>query len=304
MSAAVDDDFAEFVRSRQRGLLRAAYLVCGDRQQAEDVVQEALSKLASRWGTVRDGSPDAYVRRIIYHDAVSSWRRWGRRQSVTDPVAVGALLDARPGGDPVAAWVEGAAVRSALASLPVRQRAVMVLRYYEDLSEAQIAETLALAPGTVKTLARGALISLRRAPAEPGCGAHHGRTGPLMTRGQLWETFDRAADEVGGVDFVDSAWTRGQALRRRRQALTGAALVGSVIAVIAIALAALAGPTDGALDRLPAGTPSDTSADAGRGLGSDVGRCGRGVQRRQGRRGRPDRHCVRQRALPGPHGHP
>ncbi|SOC51780.1 SigE family RNA polymerase sigma factor [Ornithinimicrobium cerasi] len=162
MGIPVDDDFAAFVRSRQRGLLRAAYLVCGDVDQAQDLVQDAFAKLSSRWDSVRDGSPDAYVRRIVYHDAVSGWRRWGRRHTVTEPAEVGALLERHTANDPVVDWVDGADVRQALGELPSRQRAVIVLRYYEDLSEAQIADALGVAPGTVKTLARGALINLRR----------------------------------------------------------------------------------------------------------------------------------------------
>lgn len=161
MASQVDDDFAAFVRSRQRGLLRAAYLVCGDRDQAEDLVQEAFAKLASRWAGVREGSPDAYVRRIIYRDAVSGWRRWGRRQSVTDPGVVTALAERGEASDPAERWVEGAAVRQALAALPPRQRAVMVLRYYEDLSEEAIAEALGISRGTVKSQASGALRNLR-----------------------------------------------------------------------------------------------------------------------------------------------
>ena len=73
-----------------------------------------------------------------------------------------ALAERGEASDPAERWVEGAAVRQALAALPPRQRAVMVLRYYEDLSEAQIAESLGIARGTVKTLARGALVNLRR----------------------------------------------------------------------------------------------------------------------------------------------
>lgn len=161
MARPVDEDFVSFVRSRQHSLLRVAHLACGDPTTAEDLVQEAFAKLASRWDAVREGSPDAYVRRIIFHDAVSGWRRWGRRQSVVDPAETGSPFD-RPGHDALGTWVYGADVRAALAQLPARQRAVMVLRYYDDLTEAQIAETLGSAPGTVKTLARGALVNLRR----------------------------------------------------------------------------------------------------------------------------------------------
>lgn len=162
MGRPVDEDFVQFVRSRQRGLLRAAYLTTGDRHQAEDIVQEAFAKLASRWDTVREGSPDAYVRRIVHNDAVSSWRRWGARQTVVDVDAPSGPFAHERFPDPVDSWVDGADVRAALLRLPPRQRSVMVLRYYEDLSEAQIADALGIAPGTVKTLARGALINLRK----------------------------------------------------------------------------------------------------------------------------------------------
>lgn len=161
MARPIDDDFADFVRSRQRSLLHAAYLVCGDRHQAEDVVQEAFAKLASRWESVRLRSPDAYVRRIVHHDAVSNWRRWGKRQRVVDHTAAASPFATRPAPDQIGGWVDGAEVRQALAQLSPQQRAVMVLRYYDDLSEAEIAETLSIAPGTVKGYAKAALDRLR-----------------------------------------------------------------------------------------------------------------------------------------------
>lgn len=155
------DDYVAFVRARQGSLLRAAVLICGDSHVAEDLLQDALVKLASRWEKVRDEAPEAYVRRILYRDAVSRWRRWGREQprDLSSPEA-----PALPGGgsDPADTWVEGAEVRQALAQLPPRQRAVLVLRYYEDLSEVRIAEVLGISPGTVKSQASRALATLRR----------------------------------------------------------------------------------------------------------------------------------------------
>ena len=82
MRHEVDEEFARYVRARQHRLLRAAYLVCGDAHLAEDLLQGALVKLAPRWDRVRDENPDAYVRRILYRDAVSSWRRT-RRESLS-----------------------------------------------------------------------------------------------------------------------------------------------------------------------------------------------------------------------------
>ena len=171
----VDDDFRAFVRARQDALLRAAVLVCGNHHTAQDLLQEAFAKLASRWEQVRDGSPEAYVRTILYRDAVSHWRKW-RRESPYDVQAPdGVVLATVAGRDHTGEWVSGADVRAALAQLPPRQRAVLVLRYYEDLPEEQIAEVLGVSPGTVKSQASRALANLRRllpdlAPALAGEG--------------------------------------------------------------------------------------------------------------------------------------
>jgi RNA polymerase sigma-70 factor (sigma-E family) len=171
----VDDDFLDFVRARQEPLLRAAVLVCGNHHTAQDLLQEAFAKLASRWEQVRGGSPDAYVRKILYRDAVSHWRK-GRRESPYDVHSpVGEFVARASGRDEAADWVTGADLRAALAELAPRQRAVLVLRYYEDLSEQQIAEILGISRGTVKSQASKALANLRRqlpdlAPALAGEG--------------------------------------------------------------------------------------------------------------------------------------
>lgn len=156
-----DREFAEFVRARQHQLIRAARLYCGDYHAAEDLVQEALVKLGSRWESVRDGSPDAYVRRILYRDAVSRWRKWGREMPYAAQPGERDLLDSRAEAS-VDDWVAGAAVRAALGELPPRQRAVIVLRYFEDLAEVDIADALGISPGTVKSQASKALATLRR----------------------------------------------------------------------------------------------------------------------------------------------
>ena len=157
-----DAEFVEFVRARQQQLIRAARLFCGDHHAAEDLVQEALVKLASRWESVRDGSPDAYVRRILYRDAVSRWRRWGREVPYAAAPGERDLFERSAGPDRIDDWVEGAEVRSALGQLPPRQRAVIVLRYFEDLSEVDIAAALGVSPGTVKSQASKALVTLRQ----------------------------------------------------------------------------------------------------------------------------------------------
>lgn len=153
----LDDDFADYVRHRQHRLLRAAYLVCGDVHRAEDLLQQALEKLALRWDTVRDGQPDAYVRRILYRDAVSSWRRT-RREHLT-------LLPPEPDGAHRHGVHDAAHDRvdlqAALSRLTPKQRAVLVLRFFEDLSEADTADALGVSVGTVKSQTHVALANLR-----------------------------------------------------------------------------------------------------------------------------------------------
>ena len=158
----VDEDFLDFVRARQDHLLRAAALVCGNYHLAQDLLQDALAKLASRWDQVRGGSPEAYVRKILYRDAISHWRKWGRENPYDVHSPDGDFVIRAQARDSAVEWVAGADVREALRQLAPRQRAVLVLRYYEDQSEAQIAEILGISPGTVKSQASSALANLRR----------------------------------------------------------------------------------------------------------------------------------------------
>ncbi|WP_256840627.1 SigE family RNA polymerase sigma factor [Ornithinimicrobium faecis] len=158
----LEEEFVAFVRARQRALVRAAFLVCGDHQIAQDLVQEALTKLAHHWERVRTGSPEGFVRRIVYRDAVSRWRKVGREwpHDIRDDTLTGTAGEDQ-WTDPVESWISGADMRDALAQLPPRQRAVLVLRYYEDQSEVQIADALGISPGTVKSQAHRALVTLR-----------------------------------------------------------------------------------------------------------------------------------------------
>jgi RNA polymerase sigma-70 factor (sigma-E family) len=150
-------DFDAFFRQRVPALLRAAYLLTGDRHLAEDLVQEALARTLRVWRRLAaDGNPEAYVRRTMYHLQVSRWRR-GR----VAEVRAGDMPESASGGDYAVEAVERLALRSALLTLSRRQRAVFVMRYAEDRSEAETAEILDCEIGTVKSHASRALRRLR-----------------------------------------------------------------------------------------------------------------------------------------------
>ncbi|WP_181312949.1 SigE family RNA polymerase sigma factor [Nocardioides campestrisoli] len=153
-----DQEFTEWAVGCQRSLLRSAYLLTGDLHRAQDLVQEALVKVALRWPKLRDGNPTAYARRIVVHDNVSWWRR--RRET-----AGAALDDSVPeeiSSDPVTALV----IRRALMRLTPAQRAVLVLRHLDDLSERETAAILGVSIGTVKSQNAAALARLRTGAPE------------------------------------------------------------------------------------------------------------------------------------------
>ena len=152
---ATQAGFTAFVRARSAALGRTALLLTGDRQLAEDLLQEALSRTASRWEkVVAGGDPEPYVRRVLYTCAVDGWRRRRVRE------VVGRVADAPvdDGSDDVDRRV---VLQAALARLTPRQRAVLVLRFYEDATEVQTAELLGCSVSTVKSQARHALGRLR-----------------------------------------------------------------------------------------------------------------------------------------------
>ena len=157
MRREVDEEFAQYVRARQHRLLRAAFLVCGDLHLAEDLLQGALVKLAARWERLRNENPDAYVRKILYRDAVSSWRRTRRESLSLFPELD---LD-RPEPDRSTGTGERLDLLRALAQLTPKQRAVIVLRFFEDRSEADTADALGVSVGTVKSQTHAALARLR-----------------------------------------------------------------------------------------------------------------------------------------------
>jgi RNA polymerase sigma-70 factor (sigma-E family) len=152
-------EFVAFVQACQHRLLRSAYLVCGDFHLAEDLLQGALVKLALRWRQVRTGDPEAYLRTILYRDAVSWWRRARRERLTSVPPA-----QARP--DDTEDTSTRLVFAAALRRLTPRQRAVLVLRFLEDQSEARTAEVLGVSVGTVKSQTSVALRRLRELAPE------------------------------------------------------------------------------------------------------------------------------------------
>ena len=159
MSRRDPQAFADFVAARSGALHRAAYLMVGDAQLAQDLVQEALTKTYVAWPRLRDSSNhaqvEAYARKAITTTAIGWFRRksWGER-------TVDQLPEASQAGHSEAvdqrAWLW-----QALQELPVRQRAAIVLRFYEDLTEAQTAEAMSCATGTVKSQVSAGLAKLR-----------------------------------------------------------------------------------------------------------------------------------------------
>lgn len=149
-------ELREFVAARGAALSRAAFLLTGDHHAAEDLVQDTYVVMVKRWRKANTVDPEAYVRRILYSRFVDGWRR--RRRLLEFPSS--SPPDA-PGADMVAAATDRLTLRDALDRLTPRQRAVLVLRFYEDLTEVQAAAVLDISPNTVKSQTRVALQRLR-----------------------------------------------------------------------------------------------------------------------------------------------
>ena len=153
--AETPGDFADWVTLRLPSLLRFAHALTGNPHDASDLVQEVLERVGVRWASVGrgPGGPDAYVRRALVNARTSRWRR--RRPETLVDIIPETAVPARDRFDDEPLW-------QALRDLPQRQRAVVVLRYYEDLSEAEIAATLGISTGTVKSQSARAMAGLRR----------------------------------------------------------------------------------------------------------------------------------------------
>lgn len=151
------ESFEDFVAARRPGLVRTAYLLTGSQHDAEDLVQTALLKVVPKWSRIAD-RPEPYVRQVLAREHINRWRRRRWRE----------VFPEHP-PDPAAAEADHADredLRVALMALSPRQRAVLVLRYYEDLTERETAAQLGISVGSVKSYAREALLRLRQVVPE------------------------------------------------------------------------------------------------------------------------------------------
>ena len=173
MSGSRDDEYTEYVAARLPSLQRLATVLCDDWQRADDLVQATLTKLYTQWSRVRDAThPDAYARTVLVrefiHERRSPWAKWvSLTGEMTDPPVI--TVDHDIALD----------LRAAVAALPARQRATLVLHFYCDLNVVQSAEILGCSPGTVKSQTAKALETVRKvlAPApNPGARPHPPRS--------------------------------------------------------------------------------------------------------------------------------
>lgn len=156
MAKVVDREFIAFVNERGDALLRIAYVLAGNRHAAEDLLQNALAKAYARWPRIR-GDAEPYVKRVLYHDQVSAWRRRSHRAEVSLAVLPERSTERDLGHDSDLRLL----LRDALLLLPPRQRAVLTLRYLEDLSVEETASILGCRAGTVASQTSRALAKLR-----------------------------------------------------------------------------------------------------------------------------------------------
>jgi RNA polymerase sigma-70 factor (sigma-E family) len=151
-----DPGFRDYVTARSRSLLRTAYLLTGNRADAEDLVQAALAKTYLAWDRIEDrGALDGYVRRAMVNTHISWWRRRRLEEYPTDEIPDQAVADQTGSSD------LADTLRRAVDRLPQRMRAAVMLRYYEDMTEAEVADALGVSLGTVKSTVSRAVAKLR-----------------------------------------------------------------------------------------------------------------------------------------------
>lgn len=158
MNPVAEREFRDWASGRQAQMFRTALLLTGHRQDAEDLLQVSLAKLALNWTRVTEaGSPDAYLRKIMYHQLLS-WRRLARTRREFASQDAEALLTL---DDPTATSTVRLILAQALAKLTPKQRAVIVLRYYCDLADSEVADILSCSVGTVRSQTHRTLARLR-----------------------------------------------------------------------------------------------------------------------------------------------
>ncbi|QGN56979.1 sigma factor-like helix-turn-helix DNA-binding protein [Nostocoides sp. HKS02] len=220
MQRDADDEYVRYVRARQHRLLRAAWLVCDDTRVAEDLVLATFTRLALRWEKVRADGPEAFVRRILYRDALSAGRAT-RRESVS--------LD----------------VGGSFGALTATQRAVLVVQFFEDRSAQETAEVLGSSAGSVASQTRTALATLR--------------PGAAITEGDVVSLLERASRHVPELDFAEEAWSAAVAgQRRRRRVWRGSLAALAAAAGLAVVAVLVGGSTQPR--PVPEPTTSPTSA--------------------------------------------
>ncbi len=157
-------DFTAYVRAREQALARLAYLLTGDRDVAEDLLQNALAKVFRNWERIQAVElPDAYVRRIMVNENNSRWRRMLRRNESPSSHVIEVIEPPAPVGLDASVTLD---LWRHVQVLPTQQRAAIVLRYYEDLTEAQTAQILGCSVGTVKSHTSRAIAALRTTMSE------------------------------------------------------------------------------------------------------------------------------------------
>ncbi|MEV5966255.1 SigE family RNA polymerase sigma factor [Kribbella sp. NPDC051952] len=163
MKDEVEKDYVDFVTHQANSLCRTAYLLCGDWRRAEDATQEALIRLYRVWGRIqRKGAVGAYARKVVVSTTLDALRRKSSQELVGGEDYFAAEAD---GSDPLGLLENRLVITQALAELPPRQRACVVLRYFDELSVEETAAALDCRPGTVKSQTMRALEKLRTHPA-------------------------------------------------------------------------------------------------------------------------------------------
>ena len=169
MRAQLDEEFRDFMHGRWPAMVRLAYALTGDQGHAEDVAQTAFARAYASWPKVRrSGNPEAYVRRIVINENLNRFRKHRVAERLTDTLpdsvsgALSGSLAAAGAVDATRQYDDRSALIAALQRLGPRQRAVIVLRYWMDLTEAEIAAALGCSVGTVKSQAARALATLRQ----------------------------------------------------------------------------------------------------------------------------------------------